>query len=77
MIIRHCCFDLDYIVHRGGAAEMARDGVRLPGASHLASASEIATHAAILKAKGFEVMPTCAKHDARGYCAGHESEHGA
>jgi hypothetical protein len=68
----HCCFDLDYILHRGGAQEMARGGVRLPGADRLATASEIAAHAVVLKARGFEVMPTCAKHDKAGHCTGHE-----
>lgn len=71
MTVYHCCIDLAYILRRGGAREMAGH-VRLPGADHWATEDEILTHAAILRAKGFEVMPTCSNHDARGYCCGHE-----
>lgn len=66
----HCCFDIDAIVHRGEAARMAGH-VRLPGADHWATEADILTHATLLKARGFEVMPTCGHHDSRGYCMGH------
>lgn len=43
-------------------------GVTIPPAA-------VVAHAAILKAKGFEVMPPCKNHDHLGYCKGHpESE---
>lgn len=67
----HCAFDLDYILHRCGARSMAGN-VRLPGASDLATEAEVLTHATLLKARGFEVMPTCDQHDERGYCLGHK-----
>ena len=67
-----CSIDLDYIVHRGGAAQMAGH-VRLPGAETWATEAEIATHAVILKASGLEVMPTCRNYDAKGYCTGHDA----
>lgn len=73
-MIFHCCFDLGYIIHRGGAVEMARGGIRLPGADRLATAAEILTHAALLRMRGFSAMPTCSKHDPLGHCLGHETE---
>lgn len=70
-MIYHCCIDLDYMLQRRGAAEMAGH-VRLAGAETWATEAELLTHATILKARGFEVMPCCGNHDARGYCRGHE-----
>jgi hypothetical protein len=66
----HCNFDLDYLLHRGGARQMAGH-VRLPGAKEWATEAEVLTHATLLKMRGMEVMPTCGNHDARGYCNGH------
>ena len=31
----------------------------------------VVAHAAVLKAKGFEVLPPCNNYDALGYCNGH------
>jgi hypothetical protein len=66
----HCCFDLDYILRRGGADEMANGGIRKDG--RLLTAPEIMTMAVLLKAQGFEVLPTCANHDELGHCKGCE-----
>lgn len=54
----HATFDLDSLIHRGEAARMAGH-VRLPGAAEWATEAEIIAHATILKAQGFEVLPTC------------------
>lgn len=69
----HCCIDLDYILRRGGAAEMA-GRVKLAGRNTWATEPAVLTHAACLKAMGYEVMPTCAHHNDRGYCLGHPSD---
>lgn len=71
MTIYHATFDLDAIIHRGEAARMA-GCVRLPGAQNSASEAELVAFATILKAKGFESLPACSKHDAKGNCPGHE-----
>ena len=71
MAIYHATFDLDAIIHRGEAARMAGH-VRLPGATEWATEAEIIAHAAILKAKGFEVLPACNNHDTQGNCLGHQ-----
>lgn len=68
-----CCIDLDYVIRRGGAAQMAGH-IRLPRAAAWATEAELIAHATILQAKGLEVMPSCGNHDARGYCRGHEKE---
>ena len=73
MAIYHATFDLDALIHRGEAAKMA-GYVRLPGQQEWATEAEIITHASILKAKGFDVLPTCDNHDAIGQCLGHQSE---
>jgi hypothetical protein len=65
----HCCIDLDYIVHRGGWRHMVNN-VRLPGATRNATADEVIAYAVMLKARGFDAMPTCANHDERGHCRG-------
>ena len=73
MPVYHATFDLDALIHRGEAAKMAGH-VRLPGEQEWATEAAIITHASILKAKGFEVLPTCNNHDATGTCLGHQSE---
>jgi hypothetical protein len=35
---------------------------------------EVKAHALILKAKGFEVVPSCDNYDRLGYCQGHEAK---
>lgn len=70
-MIYHCCFDIDHLIHRGGARRMAGH-VRLPGQSEWATEAEIITHATVLKAQGFDAMPTCSNHDRLGHCNGHE-----
>lgn len=72
--IYHCCFDLDAIIRRGEAGRMA-GRVKLAGTETWATEAELITHATILKARGFEVLPTCAEYDARGHCRGHAPEH--
>lgn len=69
----HVTFDLNSLIHRGEAAQMAGH-VRLPGATDWATEAEIIAHATILKAQGFEVLPTCNNHDANGNCLGHQPE---
>jgi len=73
----HCCIDIGWVLHRGGAREMAGH-VRVPTAispkpalaERCSTEAEIMTWAAILQAKGFDAIPTCGNHDARGYCRG-------
>jgi hypothetical protein len=72
-VIFHCCFDLGYIIHRNGAAEMA-GRVRLAGEPTWATEAEVMAHAVLLRMRGFSVLPTCSKHDPLGHCLGHESE---
>jgi hypothetical protein len=73
MAIFHATFDLNALIHRGEAARLAGH-IRFPGAEDWATEAEIITHASILKAKGFEVLPTCDNHDAAGQCLGHQPE---
>jgi hypothetical protein len=71
MRIMHCSIDLDAIVHRGMAHSMA-GLVTLPTEpSRRATEAEIIAYAALLKARGFQVLPTCGNHDTRGYCKCH------
>lgn len=71
-MIYHVGFDLSCILNApmdeaGAMLKDARTGRSLPGA-------EAKTHAAIMKAKGFKVLPPCDHHDAEGYCLGHEKD---
>jgi hypothetical protein len=66
----HVTFTLDALIHRGEAAKIA-GYIRLPGATEWATEAEIIAHASILKAQGFEVLPTCNNHDSKGNCLGH------
>lgn len=69
-VVIHCCIDLDAIVHRGMARDMA-GRVTLPTEpTRRATEAEIIAYAAILKARGFDAMPTCANHDDLGHCRG-------
>lgn len=68
----HCCFDIDWVLRRGGAQELA-GRVRLPQQEgERSTVAEIMAHAAILKARGFDAIPGCANHDAQGHCKGCE-----
>lgn len=71
MTTYHATFELDAHIHLGEAARMA-GYVRLPGAEHWATEAEIVSYATILKAKGFEALPACKEHDAKGNCPGHD-----
>jgi hypothetical protein len=71
MTIYHGTFDLDALIHRGEAKKMAGH-IRLPGEQNWATEPEIIAYAAILKAKGFEVIPVCDHHNSKGECMGHE-----
>lgn len=64
---------MDAIIHRGEAARMAGH-VRLSGADSWATEVEIIAYATILKAKGFESLPTCDGHDTKGNCLGHKQK---
>ncbi len=68
MSVMHCSFDLGYVLRH--AREMANAGIRLNG-ERMTEVSLMA-YATILRARGFEVLPSCPEHDARGYCTGHE-----
>lgn len=72
-MIFHCCFDLGYIIHRGGASEMA-GRIRFAGCETWATEAEVLAHATLLRMRGFSVLPTCGKHDPLGHCLGHETE---
>ena len=62
----YCCsIDLDWIIHKDGARSMACH--TLPRRT----IAEWVTYAALLKAKGMEVMPTCTHVDKLGWCQGH------
>lgn len=68
----HCAFDLDYLLNasKTEANRMLRDADGNP-----LSFDEVKARAAILKARGFAVMPIgCDNHDALGYCKGHGEE---
>lgn len=66
--IVHCCIDLDYIIHRGGAKTMVNT-VRHEGAFR--TEDWWIAYATILKAAGYEAMPTCTHYDRLGRCKGH------
>lgn len=68
----HATFDLDALIHRGEAARMAGH-IRFAGVEDWATEAEIIAHASILKAQGFEVLPTCDNHNASGQCLGHQT----
>jgi len=67
----HCAMSIDYVLHRCPQEEAGsmfnRNGVTM-------TATEVYAHAAICQAQGFEVIPPCDNHDAKGYCCGHEEE---
>lgn len=73
MATYHATFDLHALIYRGEAAKMAGH-IRLPDADNWATEAEIIAHAVILKAMGFEVLPTCDNHDATGKCLGHQPD---
>lgn len=70
----HTSIDLDYVIHRGGAREMA-GLVRFAGAEEPADEVELLTRATLLKARGFKAFPGCANHDSEGWCLGHRPGH--
>lgn len=69
-MLYHCCVDLDYILRQPPreAGRMLRD--EKTGRS--LRSEEVYALAAVLKAQGYDAMPTCDRHDARGHCLGHE-----
>jgi hypothetical protein len=71
MGIIHCSIDLDAIVHRGMSRDLAGN-ITLPAEpSRRATEAEVIAYATLLKARGFEVLPTCSNYDTRGYCRCH------
>lgn len=67
----HCAIDLDYIlrVSEEETTRMLKDAET----GEPLSSAEVKTRAAILKMKGFEVMPCgCDNYNREGYCQGHE-----
>lgn len=71
MTTYHVCISIDYILNRGGAREMS-GLVKIDGEE--ADEALILTTATIMQAKGYVVLPSCCRHDANGYCLGHETE---
>lgn len=69
----HLSLDLGWLIERGGASEVAC-GLVLPGSKLPATEVELLAHAVILRARGFECMPTCAGHNRSGRCMGHVEE---
>lgn len=66
--ITHCTVDLDYIIRRGGA-KLFVDTVRHDG--FFRDEAWWIAYATILKAAGYESMPTCTHYDRLGNCKGH------
>jgi hypothetical protein len=62
---------LDWLIHRGGAFQIAP--VRLADGTRLDYPALVA-HATVLKARGFDALPTCNNYDQQGHCLGCESE---
>jgi hypothetical protein len=66
----HVAIGLDYLLRSHPDEAILKDGQTgktLPSA-------EVKARAAILKARGYEVMPiACDNHDDRGYCKGHQT----
>lgn len=71
--MRYCgSLDLDHLLRQPFAqlGRLVRDqhsGQPLP-------AVEVAARAILLRAAGYEVMPTCGHHDRRGFCLGHTDQ---
>lgn len=74
-MIYHGTFDLDYILKM--TPEMAGSMLKDRETGRTLRSEEVKTHAAILKAKGFEVLPCCDHHDDRGNCLGHDEQQAA
>ena len=69
MALFHCAIDLDFLLRatKNEANSILRDGEGRP-----LTFDEVKARAAILKAKGYSVMPLgCDNFDAQGYCQGH------
>lgn len=67
----HVAFSCDGLLREqpetaGSIFKESISGRRIPS-------EEVYAMAAIYKARGFEVIPPCDKHDSRGYCTGHTS----
>lgn len=64
----HVTFVIDYLLnlpdHKLGGA--------LTGDGRPLAAAEARALLADLKARGFEAVPACPQHDAKGYCPGHD-----
>lgn len=68
--IFHPTWTLDSLIHRGEAKAMA-GYIKLPGQQEWATEAEIITHATLLKARGYRMLPVCRGHNPDGSCAGH------
>jgi len=72
-VMRYCgSLDLDHLLRQPFAqlGRLVRDedsGQPLPPV-------EVAARAVLLRAAGYEVMPTCGHHDRRGFCLGHADQ---
>ena len=68
--MRYCgSLDLDHLL-RQPFAELGRL-VRDHDSGQPLPPVEVAARAILLRAAGYEVMPTCGHHDRRGFCLGH------
>lgn len=72
--IIHCCMDISGLIQHARAPRRL-DGIyldrntgrKIPGEEVLAMAIDLAS-------KGYEAIPACDHHDAKGYCLGHQQE---
>jgi len=70
-VLIHAGFDLDAILHRGMAHQLAGMIRRGPDEPWM-TVEEVATHALCLKLRGYRMLPTCGHYDRQGYCLGHD-----
>ena len=68
-MIRHAALDLNYLT--SCSLDELEGSFKNPQGEILEPSAVVAI-AVILKAKGYEVLPPCKHHDARGHCKGHE-----
>lgn len=68
----HCCMAISYLIGHARRPRKLDDifvergtGRKLPG-------EEVVTMAIDLANKGYEVVPSCDGHNAKGYCQGHQ-----
>lgn len=63
----HVAITVDYVLRVADAGDIFIHA----GSGEPMSSAEAKAHATICKARGYEVVPPCGNHDARGHCKGH------